>query len=106
MILDATFLDAEPRQHAYTLAAELGVRCILIDFQAGAETLRERVRQRAGDASEADLAVLEDQLAHAQPLPAGEPCEIFVCDAEAAREPSRSRERWAPLLKRLGLPAG
>ena len=104
VILDATFLAAEQRQQAVALAAELGVRCIVIDFRASADTLRARVQQRVGDASEADLAVLEDQLAHAQPLSANEPCEVFVCDAEAALEPARARKRWAPLLAMLGLP--
>ena len=104
MILDATFLAAEQRQQAVALAAELGVRCIVIDFRASADTLRARVQQRVGDASEADLAVLEDQLAHAQPLSADEPCEVFVCDAEGALEPARTRERWAPLLAMLGSP--
>ena len=72
MILDATFLAREARDQARALAARLGraLRRSCIS-RPGPTTLRARVRQRAlrrDDASDADLAVLESQLAQAQPL--------------------------------------
>ena len=103
MILDATFLALEPRQQARELAAALGVRCVIIDFRASVRTLRERVRQRRGDASEADLAVLEQQLANAAPLTPQELQDTFVVDAEPALQAVPPAERWAPLLERLGM---
>jgi aminoglycoside phosphotransferase family enzyme/predicted kinase len=105
-ILDATFLAYEPRQRARELAAALGVRFVIIDFQARTETLRARVRQRANDASEADLAVLEDQLAHAQAMRPQEQAEVFAFDAETPLDPARMAQRWAPLLQRLGRAPG
>ena len=101
VILDATFLGFEARQHARELAASLGVRCVLIDFQATQATLRDRVARRRGDASEADPAVLEQQLAHAEALTPQEQAEAFVFDAEPALDEARMAERWASLLRRL-----
>lgn len=106
VILDATFLSFEQRQQARALARSLSARFVMIDFVASQATLRERVQQRAcraDDASEADLAVLESQLAHAQPLRSEERAEVYTFDAEAALDPPRMAARWAPLLRRLGL---
>jgi aminoglycoside phosphotransferase family enzyme/predicted kinase len=105
VILDATFLDHAQREQARALADGLGVRYLILDFQASAGTLRERVLQRsqhADDASEADLAVLEDQLAHAQPLRPEEQAATFVFDTEPALDEAGIAARWAPLLNRLG----
>ena len=107
-VLDATFMAEAQREQARALAQGLGVRCVLIDFVASADTLRERVRRRArraDDASEADLAVLEDQLARAQPLRAEEADAAFRFDAEVPAEAAAMAARWAPLLQRLGLAA-
>ena len=107
-ILDATFLAYEQREAARTLARQLGVRWVIVDFQARAETLRRRVQQRAqrgDDASEAGLAVLEDQLAHAQPLRADESEHVLVFDAEPPFDEAGVAARWAPLLQRLRGPA-
>jgi hypothetical protein len=102
VVLDATFLAREDRQRARELAVDCGAQFVVIDFRARVETLRERVRQRQGDASEADLAVLEQQLAHATPLAPEELPEVIVFDAEAPLDDVRMAERWAPLLQRLG----
>ena len=108
VILDATFLAREPRQQARALAAQLGVRFVMLHFEAQPGTLRERVRQRAqrgDDASDADLAVLESQLAHAQPLQPDE-CEGLVrIDAEAELQEPAAAARWLPRLQELGLTA-
>jgi aminoglycoside phosphotransferase family enzyme/predicted kinase len=109
VILDATFLSRAQRQQAAAFAARLGVRFAVIHFEASVPTLRERVRCRAlrgDDASEADLAVLEQQLAHAQPLADEEREAVYVFDAEAAFDEAAMPMRWAPLLRRLGLSEG
>ena len=106
VILDATFLAHAQRVQARALARELGVRFAILDFQASADTLRERVRQRAlraDDASEADIAVLEDQLANAQPLRSDEQGVTFVFDAEPVLDDAGMAARWAPMLQRLGV---
>ena len=74
-ILDATFLTREPRDQARALARELGVRLVILDFEADIATLRQRVMARSelgADASEAGIAVLDDQIAHHEPLGADE----------------------------------
>ena len=109
VILDATFLAYPQREQARALADELGVGFVILDFRASAGTLRERVRQRAlraDDASEADLAVLEDQLANAQPLRPAEEAVTFAFDAEPVLDQAGIEARWAPLLQRLGVHQG
>ena len=69
------------------------------------DTLRERVRQRAqrrDDASEADLAVLESQLLHAQPLQDDELGDVMTLDAEQPLQALLALQIWAPLQRRLG----
>jgi len=108
VILDATFLEREARQQARALADRLGLRFLILHFEARPDTLRERVRRRAlrrDDASDADLAVLESQLAHAQPLQDDERAHALVLDAEQAPGTLASAQGWAPLLQQLGLPA-
>ena len=106
VILDATFLAREPRQQARALAASLGARFLLLHFEAGADTLRARVRRRAlrgDDASDAGLAVLESQLRQAQPLQDDEREGLVVVDAEAELTDPASAARWLPQLQQLGL---
>jgi hypothetical protein len=62
-VLDATFLDADHRRRAEALAADAGVPFEGVWLEAPPEVLRARIAQRTGDASDADLAVLERQLA-------------------------------------------
>jgi len=61
-ILDATFIDPQWRQAAAELARQERVPFTGLWLNAPDEILRARVRQRQGDASDADLAVLERQL--------------------------------------------
>jgi len=63
VILDAAFLKPAERAAAQTLSAELNLPFQGLWLQAPAEVLRRRVRDRRDDASDADEAVLEGQLA-------------------------------------------
>jgi hypothetical protein len=75
MIADATFLAAAQRRRFLDLARRLGARCVIVDCQARAEVMRERLRRRAADrtdASDADIAVLERQLVAHDPLTSAE----------------------------------
>jgi len=102
VILDATFLTRRHRDEARAVAERHGAGFLIVDFTARAETLRQRVAQRAqraDDASEADTAILEAQLARAEPLGADEQASVFVFDAEPAFDEAAVAERWAVLLQ-------
>jgi hypothetical protein len=106
VILDATFLAREARQQARALASSLGSGFAILHFEVRADTLRARVRQRAqrrDDASEADLAVLESQLSHAQPLQDDELGDVMALDAEQPLQALLTPQTWVPLQRRLGL---
>lgn len=75
VIVDATFLRRTDRDDFRQLARELGVPFTILHCEAPPALLRERVQrrhERGDDASEADVAVLEQQLSHDQPLQADE----------------------------------
>jgi aminoglycoside phosphotransferase family enzyme/predicted kinase len=98
VILDATFLQRAQRDAARDWAATRRVPCLILDFDADAQVLRQRVRERAAggvDASEADEAVLAAQMRTAEPLQADELGAVFRCPPQAG---------WAPLLERLAVP--
>jgi len=68
VIVDAAFLCIEERQLALALARELGVPFSIVACEAPLPELRRRILARRGDASEADLAVLEKLRITAEPL--------------------------------------
>jgi aminoglycoside phosphotransferase family enzyme/predicted kinase len=71
VLVDATFLGRDQRAAFLALARELGVPFTIVNFAESHEALRARIVARAahnGDASEATLLVLEDQIANHQPL--------------------------------------
>lgn len=75
VIVDATFLKQAHRVPFVQLAESLDIPLRILDLQADETLLRERVRQRserADDASEANLAVLDIQLQNIEPFAADE----------------------------------
>ncbi len=99
VVLDATFLERARRDQARQLARRLQVPFVILDFDLDRDGLRERVRARAsrgGDASEADLAVLESQFERAQPLGDDERADTIACAGAAPAD------RWAGLARRIG----
>jgi uncharacterized protein len=68
VILDAAFLRHEERVQAHAVARELGVPFVIVHCDAPLPELRERLHNRSGDASEADVTVLEKLHALAKPL--------------------------------------
>lgn len=65
IIADATFLRRRHRSQFLDLAARLGIQPVILDCTAPVATLQARIRRRATaqkDASDADLAVLQQQL--------------------------------------------
>jgi predicted kinase len=65
VVLDAAFLRKKQRVSAKSIASSLGVASVLVCAEAPEDVLRSRIERRSkqkGEASEADLAVLEYQL--------------------------------------------
>lgn len=100
VVVDATFLQRAERERFRQLAHQQRVPFTILHFQADAATLQQRVRQReaeGGDASEAGLAVLQQQLAQYHPLGDDEAAETLILDSEAGAECclAKIRERLA-----------
>lgn len=85
VLVDATFLEASRRDSMRRLAETLGVPFLVLECRAGPDELRRRVRRRARggvDPSEADVAVLEKQLADWRPLADAERSSTITVDTE------------------------
>lgn len=61
VLVDAAFLRRAERDEFRTLATSLGVRFAILACEAPIDELRRRLTARTGDASEATVAVLEQQ---------------------------------------------
>ena len=84
-LVDACFLLHRQRDEFRALAGKLGLPCLILDCHASKEALERRIARRAeqgGDASEATIEVLEQQLATAEPLTADELAVTVVVDNE------------------------
>lgn len=100
VIVDATFMHRPLRERFRALARRLGVPFHVLLCQADPAELRRRVAARQGDASEADLAVLESQLA------AWEPPDAAVEEGVIEVSARRVEELVAVLRPRAGDHAG
>ncbi|WP_374669401.1 AAA family ATPase [Ramlibacter sp.] len=72
VVLDAAYLRRDERDAARALARVLGVPFAILDCAAPMAVLRDRIAARRGDASEANLEVLERLATVAEPLTADE----------------------------------
>jgi aminoglycoside phosphotransferase family enzyme/adenylate kinase family enzyme len=100
VIIDATFLAQWQRELFLQLAERLQAPLVIIDCQASDTLLMERIRQRherGGDASEADVAVLELQQENLQPLTLSELERTISVDSEHFPPPGL----LATMLQRL-----
>ena len=87
VLVDATFLKRDQRAQFRALAVKHSVPFAVFDIQAAEATLRQRIAQRAAagaDASEANEAVLEMQLASQEPLTNEERAWSYSFDSERA----------------------
>jgi aminoglycoside phosphotransferase family enzyme/predicted kinase len=83
VILDAAFLDLGRRSDAIAVAEDVGCTALIVDVNAPADVLRQRLQRRAvagRDASEADVSVLSHQLANADKLTEVERRITIDCD--------------------------
>lgn len=79
VIIDATFLRQTQRQAFCDTASDEGAAFAILDCHTDPHTLRQRVADRMAqnsDASDADLQVLEHQLASQQPLTTAERAKV------------------------------
>lgn len=83
VIADATFLDPRWRNPFIALARSIGAPVVILSCEAAADVLRARVLGRTGDASEATLAVLEQQLRDATRLPADPAAPVVTVHTDA-----------------------
>ena len=85
VVVDATFLQQSRRDEFRRLAEQLSVGFVILDFRARDEVLRQRIvrrRHEGRDASEANLAVLEEQLKTREPLTTDEQPFVVPVDSE------------------------
>jgi predicted kinase len=82
-IVDATFQRREDRAHFIELAVKAGVPLALVRCTAPDAVLESRIRERTragADASEADIAVLNWQRAHYEPIDPAEGLAVIEAD--------------------------
>ncbi len=75
VIADATFIRLSRRLPFLTLAMKLGIPLVIVQCSASESVLAKRIVDRAQaqqDPSEADVAVMQNQLKHVEPLTAEE----------------------------------
>ncbi len=98
VVVDATFLRRLDRQRMAQLADCLGVPFLILEPRASVAEARERIRRRlrhGRDPSDATEAVLEQQLAMAEPLDAAEQAGCIAIEPDAdADQLARRVQAW------------
>jgi aminoglycoside phosphotransferase family enzyme/predicted kinase len=87
VLIDATFLRRAQRDDFRHLAQRLDVPFLIVEFHASTDELRHRIQQRCAegrDASEAGLAVLEQQLMKQERITDDEWAQSIRVDTERA----------------------
>ena len=84
IVVDAAFLESPRREQFIDLALECGGHPVILACEAPAELLRKRVAARRNDPSDADISVLEAQLARPMEIrPREAPYRVVVNTSEA-----------------------
>lgn len=96
VVCDATYADAAARTAIADVAASAGVPFGAVWLEAPDATLLSRVTARRGDASDADAAVVRQQVARGRP-----PGDWVHLDATADAETTQDRIRAALALRRI-----
>jgi aminoglycoside phosphotransferase family enzyme/predicted kinase len=100
VIVDAAFLRRDQRLLLFETAERLQVPLVILDFQADQAILRRRITQRARsgtDASEANLAVLENQVHQSEPLTdreTGRSIRVDTSDADWLDRLEKAATHW------------
>ena len=102
-IVDGSFLRRRQREALRAVARRLGVPFAILDVRAPPEALKERIASRAAaaiDASEANAAVLEHQLATRDALAAKESRDVIAVNS-ADETPASAAKLGARILRAL-----
>ncbi|WP_456373962.1 bifunctional aminoglycoside phosphotransferase/ATP-binding protein [Thiolapillus sp.] len=94
VIVDAAFLREEQRRPFMELAQAKGMPFLIVALQASPDILRKRVARRKNDVSDADLAVLESQLADYAGLSPEEQAVVLEVNTQTTPD-------WNSILARL-----
>jgi len=97
VIVDAAFLKLAERERFRKLAEAMSVPFTIASLHAKDATLRERIRQRLDDASEADVAVLEKLEKVQQPLSSEELAWSGNFTTEEAPHSKANAQSWRKL---------
>jgi hypothetical protein len=101
VIVDAAFLKLDEREAFRELAQNMSVPFVIASLCAEDSRLRERIRQRRNDASEADVSVLDMLQSKQQPL---SPRELSCTAIFTTEEPPNSADNtraWNQLERML-----
>lgn len=104
MIADGTFLHREYRDQFRKLAEELKVPFVIVSCQADKKTLIQRVvsrDQKGKDASEADVAVMENQLQNQEPLAEDELPFVVTVDTEKGIDPVQLKSALEKIVDKV-----
>jgi len=82
VIVDATFSSIEQCKLFKELATKKQAHFIILEFFASDETLKQRIRGRKNDVSDADLTILENQIKNWQPLEQDEKTHSILINTE------------------------
>ena len=99
VIVDAAFLRLEERESFHRLAESMSLPFAIASLHADDVTLRERLRLRRNDASEADVAVLEKLKSVQQPLSAAELAYSASFTTAETPDSAANSEAWGRLAE-------
>jgi aminoglycoside phosphotransferase family enzyme len=85
VVVDAAFLKYDQRLPFEQLAQRLSLPLIILDVSATHDELRRRIVARKGDVSDANLAVLENQISSSQPLRDDEHAFVYSIDSQSGK---------------------
>lgn len=95
VVVDAAFLKYDQRLPFERLAQRLSLPLLILDVSASHDELRRRIVARKGDVSDANLAVLENQINCAQPFRDDEHAFVYSYDSQ------QGEQALAELYRRL-----
>jgi hypothetical protein len=101
VIVDAAFLKQDEREVFRELAQNMSVPFAIASLHAEDSRLRERIRQRRNDASEADVAVLDMLQSKQQPLSPRELSCTAIFTTEEPPDSAANTRAWNQLERLL-----
>jgi len=86
VVVDAAFLKYDQRLPFEQLAQRLSLPLLILDVSASHDELRRRIVARKGDVSDANLAVLENQISSRQPFRDDEHALVYSLDTQRGKQ--------------------